>query len=148
MLKTHSTITIPDKVLSIADRIKLENYKTNTPASFQKHYDVSSSYDEVASQIADIAGVDTNEIDWVFFSVCKGAEPHVDQLPPEKFTDTTFVVPILLPEGKSVITAEEDSAEVEINRVYEFDHTKIHSMTLEDMDTGCVVLMAAIKINQ
>lgn len=144
MIKKHRTITIPDGVIKISESIKMENYKTNTPSAFQKHYDLRS-FDEVAEQIADIAGVSSEKIDWVFFSASQGAEPHIDDLPEGKFTDTTFVVPIILPTGESVITSEDDYAVVELNRVYEFDHTKVHSMTLEDTESGCVVIMAAIK---
>lgn len=147
MIKKHGTIEIPKRVLEIAETIKMENYKTNTPAKFQKHYDLSS-FKAISDQIAYIADVHYSDIDWVFFSAAQGAEPHVDQLPEGKFTDTTYVVPIILPNGKSVITAEDESAEVKLNHVYEFDHTKVHSMTVEDTESGCVVLMAAIKMKE
>ncbi len=64
---------------------------------------------------------------------------------PNKYEDTTYVIPVILPGGKSVITAESASVEVSLGGVYEFDHTKIHSMTLEDTESGCVVVMVAIK---
>jgi hypothetical protein len=84
-------------------------------------------------------------LDFVYFSVCKGAEPHTDLLSPEKFEDTTYVVPVILPRGQSIITAENWKSEVCVGGIYEFDHTKVHSMTLEDLESGCVVVMVAVK---
>ena len=138
----HGIMHIPDQLIEYANSIKLDNYKTNTPAEFQKHNSISNI--EIQATIANIANVDVTLIDWVFFSVCQGAEPHIDLLG-DNFEDTTYAIPIILPTGKSVITAEHYSLEVELNHVYEFDHTKMHSMELEDTESGCVVIMAAIK---
>jgi len=137
----HGSVQIPQHVVSHADTIKYENYKTNTPAKFQKHGAVSS---ELEQSIAAIAGVDVNRVDWVYFSVCQGAEPHTDQLG-DKFTDTTYVIPVILPTGKSTITANGQTEEVQLGHIYEFNHNETHSMELEDTTSGCVVIMAAIK---
>jgi len=145
---THiGKINIPQTILDHAETIKLENYKTNSPAKFQKHSQYSTSGEKVSKQLSKLLNVDLNKIDWVYFSACKGAEPHVDQLDPNKFNDETYVVPIILPEGESKIQAIEDEKIVELFNVYHFDHTKIHSMTLEDNDSGCVVLMCGIRID-
>lgn len=84
------------------------------------------------------------KLDFVYFSVCKGAEPHIDLLDKNKFEPTTFVVPIILPNGESIITAEDERIVVELNNIYEFNHEKIHSMVLEDTESGCVVIMVAV----
>lgn len=138
----HGKIEVPSFVLEHAETIKFENYKTNTPKHFQKHTTLPDI--RFTGAIANIAGVNIDRVDWVYFSVCKGAEPHVDDLG-DKFTDTTYVIPVVLPTGKSTITAEDQSAVVELGHVYEFNHNKIHSMELEDTESGCVVIMAAIK---
>ena len=144
MITIYDTVDVPQQILDHADTIKMENYKTNTPVTFQKHMDMSSHGEQFVRNLAQVINEPSEDIDWVFFSVCLGAEPHVDQLDPDKFGDTTFVIPIILPQGTSTITAEDDSAAVELFKVYQFDHTKIHSMVLEDHTSGCVVIMAAL----
>jgi hypothetical protein len=52
---------------------------------------------------------------------------------------------VILPPGRNIITAEDATADVELFHVYEFNHEKIHSMTVEDTTSGCVVIMVAIK---
>ncbi len=141
---THGLVTPPETLLAHAEIIKHDNYKTNTPVRFQKHADMSEDGELFKRQLSKAVGVAVEKLDWVFFSVCQGATPHVDKLDESKFTDTTFVIPIILPSGSSKITAEEEVVVVELNRVYEFDHTKVHSMTLEDIESGCVVVMAAV----
>lgn len=96
-------------------------------------------------RIADKVKIDVNKLDFVYFSVCKGAEPHVDKLDPTMFESRTFVIPVVLPAGKSVITAENESIEVKLNHIYEFNHEKVHSMELEDTNSGCTVIMVAVK---
>jgi len=88
----------------------------------------------------------------VYFSVCKGAEEHTDALSPETFLNDTYVIPVILPNGVSRIHTRrlendymEETVEVELGRVYHFDHTKPHSMTLEDTESGFVVVMVAVK---
>jgi hypothetical protein len=143
MIKYHGKVDIPQTVIDHADTIKFENYKTNTPTKFQVRNLVGG--DELMESLSSRIGLPRENLDFVYFSVCKGAEPHTDLLDPDKFEDTTFVIPVILPGGRSVITAGEQEAEVELGAVYEFDHTKVHSMTLEDTDSGCVVIMVAVK---
>jgi len=140
----HGKIKVPSTVVENADLIKFENYKTNTPAKFQIRDETDATLMYTLSRHI---GLPWNSLDFVYFSVCKGAEPHVDLLDPAKFEPRTFVIPVILPSGRSVITAEDESVEVELNHVYEFNHEKIHSMELEDKESGCVVIMVAVLKN-
>lgn len=138
----HGKMNIPQSIVDNATSIKYENYKTNTPKRFQVHQE---NNDAVLESISSIANVDKSQLDFVYFSVCKGAEPHIDLLDPAVFEPRTFVIPVILPNGKSVITAEDETTVVALNNVYEFNHEKIHSMSLEDNESGCVVIMVAVK---
>lgn len=142
MIKFHGIVSLPEDVVKHADNIKFENYKTNTPTKFQIRSFVGG--EDLMESLSKLIDVPKERLDFVYFSVCKGAEPHVDKLNPEKFTDTTYVIPVILPKGKSVITAEKQEVEVELGGVYQFNHTKIHSMNLEDTESGCVVVMVAV----
>lgn len=141
----HGIINVPQSIVDAADRIKFENYKVNTIQKIRKHNDVTDDSLKMLAELGTIVNIDSNKFDMVYFSVCEGADPHVDLLDPDKFEDTTFIIPIILPSGDSIITAEEASVIVEVNEVYEFDHSKMHSMTLEDSKSGCVVVMVAVK---
>lgn len=138
----HGAIYVPDTVVKNADLIKFENYKTNTPGKFQVHNESDAI---LLAELSDKLGIPFKSLDFVYFSVCKGAEPHVDLLDPNVFEPRTFVIPVILPHGKSVITAEDESVEVELNYMYEFNHERTHSMQLEDNESGCVVIMVAVK---
>lgn len=141
-MKHHGYVYVPREVTRHADTIKLENYKTNRPGEFKVHALNDSSL--LTKQLADITGVPPALLDLVYFSCCKGAEPHTDQLDPKKFTGTTFVIPVILPPGRAVIHADDGWMEVALGGVYEFDHTRTHSMTLANNDSGCVVIMAGV----
>lgn len=143
MLQYHGEVPIPAPVIEHSDKIKFENYKTNTPAKFQVRSLVGG--DELMEALSRVIGRPRDTLDFVYFSVCKGAEPHTDKLSPTRFEDITYVIPTILPKGRSVITAEDQEVEVRVGGVYEFNHTKVHSMKLEDTDSGCVVIMVAIK---
>ncbi len=145
MIINHGPITIPASISEYAETIKFDNYKVNTPAKFR-----TNTYNDLSSQImirelSWVIHVPYFLLDFVFFSVCNGAEPHTDLLDQNIFEDTTYVIPIILPKGKSVITAEDTEERVSVGYVYEFDHTKMHSMELQDTHSGCVVLMVAVK---
>ena len=143
-IKNHGSISIEPTMLQTADSIKYQNYKTNTPKQFQInsfHYTESSRF---IFRLSDIVKISPSKLDFVYFSVCKGAEPHIDLLDKNKFEPTTFVVPIILPNGESIITAEDERIVVELNNIYEFNHEKIHSMVLEDTESGFVVIMVAV----
>lgn len=145
MITFHGKVVIPHQIIEAADTIKHLNYKTSTPAKFRKNILTEELAGEFLEEIAKLINVEKNRLDYVYFSVCNGAEPHTDILPPETFTSTTFVIPVILPKGHSVITAEDSYMTVELGGVYEFNHEKIHSMILEDKTSGCVVIMVAIK---
>lgn len=140
----HGELNIPISIIENAETIKFENYKTNVPSKFQirqlNHYDI-----ELMDELSKIIYIDKEYMDFVYFSVCKGAEPHTDLLDPNVFLSKTFVIPVILPKCKSVITVEDEKIEVKLNHIYEFNHEKIHSMELEDMESGCVVIMVAVK---
>lgn len=144
MIHYHGKIEIPQGLLDHADAIKFENYKVNKPGKGQVRHKLIE-YMRFTEDLRRLVGLPAERLDFVYFSCCKGAEPHVDQLPSEKFHDTTYVIPVVLPRGRSVITAEGCEAVVELGGVYQFDHTKVHSMKLEDTDSGCVVIMVAIR---
>lgn len=138
----HGTVSIPQNIIDHSHEIKFENYKVNTPSRFQKRFDDVDNT-EFKQSVTGIMGIDINALDYVYFSVCEGAEPHTDDLDPKKFSDSTFVIPVLLPDGKSTITVGGESIEVHEGGVYEFNHTIVHSMELEDTSSGCVVIMAS-----
>lgn len=144
-MKHHGTVYVPNCFWQYADTIRHENYKTNTPKHFQKHQPYGAYTEDFLERLGNKVGRDPAKLDLVYFSVAKGAEPHVDQLDHDKFEDTTFIIPVILPKGKSIIYADGASWEAKLDEVVEFDHTQTHSMTLEDHETGCVVLMVAVK---
>ncbi len=140
----YGEMSVPERITANAETIKFANYKTNTPAKFQIKA-ISEDDTDLMDNLSSKIGVDKASLDFVYFSVCKGAEPHVDLLDPANFEPRTFVIPVVLPQGKSVITAEDEQVEVKLNHIYEFNHEKIHSMTLEDNESGCTVIMVAVK---
>ena len=144
MITSYPEINVPTNIINHADTIKHENYKTNSPAKFQKHNQDTEDGLLINKQIADLANVNVEQVDWVYFSVCQGAEPHVDQLDPNIFRDDTFIIPIIVPTGRMVLECNKHRVDAKLNKVYHFDHTKIHSLELENKVDGCVVIMAAI----
>lgn len=130
----HGQIEVPSTVVENAEKIKYENYRTNTPSKFQIR---DESNVDLMMHVSRRIGIASLKLDFVYFSVCKGAEPHVDLLDPAIFEPRTFVIPVILPSGKSVITAEDEQVVAELNCMYEFNHEKIHSMELEDTNSGC-----------
>lgn len=146
---THwgSVSHLTSAVVAAADAIKHLNYKTTTPAKFQKNTLTEDIAKDLMDDISIKIGVDRSKLDYVYFSAARGAEPHVDLLDGNKFEDRTFVIPVILPKGASVLTAEDDNAVAELGHIYEFNHEKTHGMTVEDSESGCVVIMVAIKKN-
>lgn len=140
----HGVIEIPSSIVANADAIKLQNYKTNTPGKFQVRH-MNDDNIALMENLASIISVKVAALDFVYFSVCKGAEPHIDLLDSGVYEPRTFVIPVILPNGDSVITAEDEQQVAKLNHIYEFNHEKIHSMELDDNESGCVVIMVAIK---
>jgi hypothetical protein len=145
MIIDHGVVTINSNIIDYANSIKFENYKVNTPAKFQINSANKTICGDLMQQIGYLTGKSFDLLDFVFFSVCNGAEPHTDLLDPAVFEDTTYVIPVILPTGTSIITAEDVYVATQPGHVYEFDHTKLHSMVLEDTSSGCVVIMVAVK---
>lgn len=140
----HGEIEIPYSIVANAETIKFENYKTNTPSKFQIRPIMVEDI-VLMNRLSGAIGVKRDSLDFVYFSVCKGAEPHTDLLDPVVFEPRTFVIPVVLPKGKSTITAQDEQVEVKLNHIYEFNHEEVHSMELEDNESGCVVIMVAVK---
>lgn len=141
MITIHGKIPIPNTLLDVAETIKHENYKVNTPAKFQKHFDDSEDGQTFVKQLADLINVDPECIDWVYFSASRGAEPHTDLLDPNKFSDNTFVIPLIVP-PYATLNAGKASVEIKAGQVYEFLHTETHSLDVIDFNHGCVMVMA------
>lgn len=134
-------VDIPQQVTLNADAIKLEHYKVNSPHKFQVHKLGDAA---LMQQLSELIELPSTKLDYVYFSACRGAEPHTDILDPVRFTNDTYVIPVILPNGISTITAQGFTAPIEVGSVYKFDHTQLHSMELEDNESGCVVIMVAV----
>ena len=147
-IKKRGVIKVPPAVIAAAEKIKLQNYKTNTPAQFQIHPLHDQSAELMMQNLADILDINRARLDYVYFSVCKGAEEHVDMLDANIFENRTFVIPVILPTGRSIIQAEQQKRTAELFTVYEFNHERPHAMYLEDTNSGCVVIMVAVKKEQ
>lgn len=151
MIIDHGKVNVGLAMVRAADSVKRLNYKVNTPKRFQ----VERLHDEAAGslmeQLSSIMQQPKENLDFVYFSCCAGAEPHVDALDPREFTERTIVVPIILPPGRAVLTAQVDkehkaqSVQVKLNHAYEFNHELTHSLELEDTESGCVVVMVSVK---
>lgn len=144
-IRDLGVVAVPWAVRAAADSIKLQSYKTNTPKRFQVQPLHVEAAGLLLEELSELVKVRQDKLDFVYFSVCKGAEPHVDLLNPEFFEPRTFVVPIILPRGTSTITVGEEKKQIFLNHVYEFNHEVMHSMELEDTESGCVVVMVAVK---
>jgi hypothetical protein len=150
MITSHGQVVIPEAVTIAADSIKLLNYRTSSPARFQKRTLTDAIASQLMKDISELIGIESTRLDYVYFSVCRGAEPHVDLLDPLVFETTTYIVPVILPPGLNIITCESspgriDHQVVEVGAVYSFEHTSTHGMTVSDQESGCVVIMIAIK---
>jgi hypothetical protein len=142
-------------ILIYANSIKDENYKTSTVKQFQRRFPLldgmSKLIDEIALRINGITYAGKGlyplnvDLEPVFFSVAKGAAEHTDELDRDIYTDVTIVIPLVVPKGLSELTVGGNSINLQQFGVYLFDHTKPHKLVLEDNESGCTVLMIAIK---
>ena len=136
----------PRDVLIYADSIKLDNYKTATIKKFQRRFPDLSGLRLMMDQIAlRLSFDDGAAFDPVFFSCGKGAEEHIDQLDPEIYTDTTIVVPLVAPYGHMIFCTDGTRTVLQPNGIYSFVHEKPHSLEFDDTESGCTVLMLAIR---
>lgn len=146
MLNYHGQVFPPRDVLIYADTIKLDNYKTATIKKFQRRFPDLSGLKLMMDQIAlRLSFDDGAAFDPVFFSCCKGAEPHIDKLDPEVYTDTTIVVPLVAPKGNMWFGIDGGKYLMQSFGIYSFVHEREHFLQLEDTESGCTVLMLAIR---
>lgn len=145
-LKYHGQIgLIPTPILEVANRIKHQNYQVNKPNRFHKEVLEQRVVDILLTQLSTVIWPHTvDKLDWVYFSCASGAEEHVDELDPEVFLPTTFVIPVILPSEGNFIKAHGVEMEVRIGGIYEFNHETPHSMKVGD-ETGAVVIMIGMK---
>lgn len=144
-MKMWGVLMVPETVTVAADYIARLAY---VPAALAKIRRVSLP-DEIGGalvhDIASLVGIPKEKLDCGFASICNGAEPQVDALEPENFESTSFMIPVILPKGDSLFSAGRTSIIAEVGGVYEFNHGQTHSMQLEDNESGCVVIMVAVK---
>jgi hypothetical protein len=102
--------------------------------------------DRLKAQIASSLAKPVENIDFVYFSACKGAEPHTDLLDPAKYEPLTVTIPIILPKGLSLLVLHDVGLEVELELDHgvAFNHEQTHELVLEDHESGCVVVMASV----
>ena len=145
MITLHGNVSIPDAVIAAAEPIKMLNYKTTTPARFQKNTLTADIAGPLLDNIAERIGVDRARLDYVYFSAAQGAEPHTDMLDPKVFMSNTYLIPVILPTGRTVLMADGVEVAAELGEIYEFNHEETHGMTVEDTESGCVLIMVAIR---
>lgn len=143
-ITTHSKVSLTGRALTHAKSVVGENYKLSTPLEFQKH---RSADDILIQQIAAVMDWDHTRVDSVFFSCPNGADPHVDKLNLADHSDITAIIPVILPKGKSTLHVGGDSVELEVGRVYSFNHQTLHSLSVENKGKGCVVIMSTERKN-
>lgn len=142
VLIDHGPVVVPPEVFSAAYAIRLENYKVNTPKQFQVRPLHERDAGLMIHHLASLAGVPAERIDYVYFSCAKGAEEHVDALDPARFTERTLMVPVVVPRGRAILSADGLTIQIQANHVYEFNHERPHALNLEDTVSGCAVVMA------
>ncbi|AXQ68956.1 hypothetical protein HOU00_gp169 [Caulobacter phage CcrPW] len=145
MITIHGKVYIPEAVIAAAEPIRMLNYKTTTPARFQKNTLTADIAGDLLDDIANLIGVARARLDYVYFSAAQGAEPHTDLLTPEVFQSNTYVIPVILPTGRTVIEAGNAEVEAKLGVIYEFNHEETHGMTVEDTEGGCVLIMVAVR---
>lgn len=141
----HGLVNVPLELAAAAHEIKHQNYKVNTPKRFHKNAMHEDSCEAMRRDIAALLGAELEKVDFVYFACSQGAKEHVDELDPALFSNKTIIVPLVLPKGKSLFRAQNAKIALSLNTAYEFNHEKPHELTLEDTQSGCVVLMASLK---
>lgn len=141
MINLVGKIKVNAHVMGVAQSIREENYKVNTPSKYHKHQ--GKDYTTI-QQLSNLFNCGEGYVDYVYFSSKEGAEAHVDKLSLSKFEDDTIIVPLILPRGKSRLKVGDSIMILEPLLAYKFKHTTIHSLELEDTESGCVLIMAAV----
>lgn len=141
MIKIVGELVVNGDTMELAQGIRQENYKVNTPSKYQKHLGKDPF---ISEQLSEMLGCRPERVDYVFFSSKEGAEPHVDKLSLSQYEEKTILIPLILPNGTSKLIVDGWTHELGYFLCYEFNHTQIHSLELEDKDSGCVLIMAAV----
>ncbi len=138
---------IPEVVERYANEVQYENCNSTHHKDYSKHTLTSLKHYNEMEELIKITVDEIRPLDWVYFSAANGAEPHKDLLDPEKFDDITYVIPLVLPKyGKATLVHGTAKINLELYKVYGFDHTLIHSLEVSGNDTGCTLIMAAALI--
>ena len=141
-IKITEGFTPPQEVVNYAHTIVHQNFTLNTPREFQKHVGDDALFKRHLSIWMEC---EPSEIDYVFFSCPNGATPHRDELNLSEFEKYTFLMPIILPEGKVILKVNESALDIQylpLGVLIRFNHQHIHSLELENPGK-CVMIMAA-----
>ena len=152
LIHNHGAIQVPLSVTGYACNVRFEAKRIEREFFPKKHpvnlQDIFWLDRQLGKRVPQIIG---RGLDVVIFSCCEGADEHVDKLPKDKFEDTTFLIPLVLPRYTSFLISRDpvasavDMEPLLLNTLYEFDHTLPHELSVEDRRGGCVVMMIAIK---
>lgn len=142
----YGAVEVPDAVIQAADKVKLQSYSFTKPVDFDVHSFANlPGGSELIANFSEALEIDPTTLDVVFFSCCSGAEMHTDKLDPNKFTSTTYVIPVILPKtGKAILFTGSEEENVKLFNIYEFNHEEPHGLWLDDTESGCVVLMIGV----
>ena len=77
MIQIVDSMEIPTSVREYAETIKLQSYKTTTPTRFKKTFGDDF---EFKTELSKKLNIPVSNLEYVFFSVCAGAEPHIEEL--------------------------------------------------------------------
>lgn len=140
MIEFLGKVCVPDKLLELAESIRHQNNKVNTPRKFTKYRGNVKAF---TGNLAIELGVPESKLDWVLFSCPEGAEEHTDDLNVKKYGEKTFLIPILLEDSCILHTPECSEVIDELGCIYEINHQRPHSLE-KDKPSGCVFIMASI----
>lgn len=129
-------IHLPTSLKQVANSIKLQNYKVNSPTKFQKYRNPLSMFSYMLSSVLG------SKVDWVLFSCCNGAEEHTDKLDTDIYGTMTYIIPVIVPEKGAVLHHSGGSVDISEGSVYEINHQLPHSLDVNSYD-GCVLVMAS-----
>ena len=147
MFTRHGAIFVSLPIVLSCDKIKHDNQKVNTIQELQKTVPQKGTVDNFLKTLADKTGQDHNKLDMVYFACPKGCDIHVNKLDSEKYTNTSFLIPIMLPgkEREAIFIYGKDYHKVHEEKVYQFDHSVPHGLVVSNFIDGCAVIMVAVK---
>lgn len=147
-VKVLGGVYLSETVRAVAKEIRHQNNRVNTPTKFQKHSMHEETYVRLKKDIAALLDVPHTQVDYVYFACANGAEEHVDQLDPERFTHRTVLLPVWLPKGATTLYANGGTTPLYEGLAYEINHELPHSLDVEDKNGGCVVIMASVLVSE